>query len=684
MINRQLLAPESIVVVGGSNDTTKPGGKILYNLLAGNYAGSLQVIHPKAPTVQGVSAAPSARDMPAVELAIIAVAAKYTKAYVQELLDKGTKAFIILSAGFSELDDAGRRLEQEIVDLVNRAGAALIGPNCIGVLTPAYHGIFAGPVPSLHPSGCDFVSGSGATAAFIIEKGMPLGLTFASLFSVGNSAQIGVEDVLRYWDETYEPGKSASVKLVYMENISKPKMFLRHASSLVGKGCRIAAVKAGSSSAGSRAASSHTGALASSDVAVDALLRKSGVVRCYGREELVYTAAVFSHGVPAGRNIAIVTHAGGPGVMLTDTLAKHGLEVPELKGPEVEALLKRLHPGSSVSNPIDFLATGTAEQLADIIETTAAMDDIHGLVAIYGSPGLFDVTDVYRLLLKKISAVNKPVYPVLPSVITAAGALETYKQAGGSFFADEVLLGQALGRIMNTPSPAPAAGQSVDKQNLRAALAGCRPGYIAPAAIAALLDAAGIPRVPEAVTADWTEAQQHVHAMGFPLVMKVVGPVHKTDVAGVVLNVTDIATAREQFDRLMGIPDARSVLFQPMKQGIELFLGAKAEPAFGHVILCGLGGVFVEVLKDVQAGLCPISSQEALDMIHSLKGHAIIRGVRGKTGINEQVFADIIARLSGLLQAVPEIAELDFNPLMGRADDVVVVDARIRLEKPVT
>ena len=294
MINQQLLNPRSIVVVGGSNDYKKPGGAVLRNLIEGDFKGELYVTNLKESEVQGIKSFNDLSFLPEVDLAIIAIAAKYIPETIDILANNNnTRAFIILSAGFSEENAEGKVLEQKVVDSINRAGGSLIGPNCIGVLTPYYHGIFTKPMPKLDPKGCDFISGSGATACFIMETGIPNGLTFSSVFSVGNSAQMGVEDVLQYLDETFDPEKSSRVKLIYMENLSKPQLLLKHASSLVKKGCRIAAVKAGSSEAGSRAASSHTGALASSDVAVDALFRKAGIVRCFGREDLIAVASVF-------------------------------------------------------------------------------------------------------------------------------------------------------------------------------------------------------------------------------------------------------------------------------------------------------------------------------------------------------------------------------------------------------
>ena len=400
MINEQLTDPKSIVIVGGSNDITKPGGKVIHNLLEGNYSGEIYVTNLKEKEVQGFSCYRDVKDLPDVDLAIIAIKSVYIPETVNILVDeKKTRAFIILSAGFSEEGKEGKKLEKAIVNKINSVKGALIGPNCIGVLTPEYHGVFTSPIPKLNLKGCDFISGSGATACFIMEAGIPKGLPFGRVFSVGNSAQMGVEDILRYMDETFDPSKSPRIKLLYIENISKPKMLLKHATSLIKKGCKIAAIKAGTTEAGSRAASSHTGALASPDLAVEALFRKAGIVRCYGREELISVASVFLQKDLNGKNIAIITHAGGPAVMLTDELAKGGLNIPQLKGSKCDYLLDELYPGSSINNPIDFLATGTAEQLGKIIDCVEKLEEIDGMAIIFGTTGLIPITDIKKTYL---------------------------------------------------------------------------------------------------------------------------------------------------------------------------------------------------------------------------------------------------------------------------------------------
>lgn len=685
MIVNELLNPKSIVVLGGSNDVEKPGGKILFNIINGGFRGKLLVVNPKETFVQGIKCVPDVKQVEgSYDLAILAIPAKFTLEAVEFLAkERGTKAFIILSAGFSEFGEQGKILEKKIADVVNSVNGSLIGPNCIGVVTQSYKGVFAGLIPELSPKGCDLVSASGATICFILEMAVPRGLRFNNIFSVGNAAQMGVEEVIQYWDETYEKGKSPDVKMFYIEQIKKPEKLLKHCRSLINKGCRIAAIKAGTTEAGSRAVSSHTGALAGSDAAVDALFKKAGIVRCYSRQELVYVAGVLLHKQLAGPNIAVITHAGGSGVMLTDTLSKGGLNIPKIEGTSANELLSQLHSGSSVSNPIDFLATGTADQLGTILEyVDRKFDNIDGSVVIFGTTGMFDVTGVYDVLHEKMKWSNKPIYPCLPSVVQAEKAVKHFLALGRIDFTDEVAIGAALSKVYHTPKPAVEFElPKVDKEIIRKIIDESESGYLEPKKIQQLFDAAGIPRVPEKVSSDLGKILEYAAELGYPVVMKVVGPVHKTDVGGVVLNIRHPDIVKREFERLMKIDGATSVMLQPMFSGTELFLGAKKEKDFGHIVLLGLGGIFIEVFKDFSSALAPVSKDEALRMMKELRSYKLLEGVRKREGINMELFAEITEKLSALLDAAPEIEELDINPLLGKKVAIIAVDGRIRINK---
>ena len=686
MINRELLQPQSIVVIGGSNNVHKPGGAVVRNLLQGGYQGMLRIVNPKEDEVQGIKAFHDARELPPTELAILVVAAKFCPEYVELLAkEKQTRAFIIISAGFSEETKAGAVLEQKILDVCQQYGAALIGPNCIGLLNRCHHSVFTKPIPHLNPQGVDFVSGSGATAVFILESAVIKGLQFNSVWSIGNGKQIGIEDVLQYMDDHFNADTDSKVKLLYIENISNPDKLLYHASNLIRKGCRIAAIKAGASESGSRAASSHTGAIASSDSAVEALFRKAGIVRCFSREELTTVGCIFTLPELKGKNFAIVTHAGGPGVMLTDALSKGGLNVPKIEGAAADELKTKLFPGSAVANPIDILATGTPEQLGIAIDyCEERFEHIDAIAVIYGTPGLTQLYEAYEVLHQKMLQCQKPIFPILPSLHTAGPEVAEFLKKGHVNFSDEVTLATALSQIMRTPKPAPPEVQlyGIDIPRLHKIILGIEHnGYVSPQTVRDILSCAGIPLVPEMVSTSKEELTAFAGQVGYPVVAKVVGPVHKSDVGGVALNIRTAEHLALEYDRMMQIEDATGVMVQKMLKGTELFIGAKYEERFGHVVLCGLGGIFVEVLKDVSSGLAPLSYGEAYSMIHSLRGYKILKGTRGQQGINEQKYAEIIVRLSTLLRFATEIKEIDINPLLADTDNVVAVDARILIEK---
>lgn len=686
MITKELLHPQSIVVVGASNNVHKPGGAILRNLISGGYQGELRAVNPKESEVQGIKSYSDVSEIPETDLAILAIPAGMCPAAVETLArDKQVRAFIILSAGFGEETHEGALLEDAILETVNKYEASLIGPNCIGLMNTWHHSVFTKPIPLLNPKGVDLISSSGATAVFILESAVTKGLQFNSVWSVGNAKQIGVEDVLQYMDESFNPETDSKIKLIYIESIKDPDRLLIHASSLIRKGCRIAAIKSGSSESGSRAASSHTGAIASSDSAVEALFRKAGIVRCYSREELTTVGCIFTLPPLKGKNFAIVTHAGGPGVMLTDALSKGGLNVPKLEGELADELKGKLFPGAAVGNPIDILATGTPEHLGLTIDyCEEKFEEIDAILVIFGTPGLVSMFEAYDVLHQKMLTCKKPVFPVLPSLHTAGKEVDAFLKKGHVNFADEVTLGTALIRIMNVPQPAVKEIElfGVDIPHIRRIIDSIQDnGYIEPRLVQDLLRSAGIPVVEEFVSADKEEILAFARKCGFPVVAKVVGPIHKSDIGGVALNIKSEQHLALDFERMMKLPEVTAIMVQPMLKGTELFIGAKYEEKFGHVVLCGLGGIFVEVLKDVSSGLAPLSYEEAYSMIRSLKAYKIIQGTRGQKGVNEDKFAEIIVRLSTLLRFATEIKEMDINPLLATNKDVIAVDARIRIEK---
>lgn len=683
MISSHLIDPKSIAVIGASENESKPGGKVIRNLLNGGFKGVLYAVNHKPIDIQGVRHFVDVKDIDSVDLAIIAIPASQCLQTVRALLEKGTKAFIIYSAGFSEAGEEGIAIDKQMVEMINNANATMIGPNCVGVINETYKGVFTTPVPTYDSSGCELISSSGATAVFIMESAMLTGLRFSNVYSIGNASQTGVEELLEYMDHIFDPLKSPKVKLLYLEHIKNPYKFLKHASSLIQKGCKIAAIKSGYSEAGGRAASSHTGALATSDTVIRALFKKCGIVYCSSREELIAVASVFQSKQLEGENIAIITHAGGSAVMLTDALTSSGLKVPAIDPNKTIELLKKLNPGSSVANPIDFLATGTADQLGEIIDFCDNYEGIDGMAVVFGSPGLFNVRDVYEVLDLKMSTCEKPIFPVLPSLINAEKEIKQFLSKGRVNFPDEVSLGKALSHVYNSKKTSFEKTQlpEMDIVTIRSIINASPNGFLSGDACNELMDAAGIEIAKQLLISEKSALELLAQKMNFPIVMKVMGPVHKTEVGGVKLNVLSMDQAFIEYEQLMKIPGAIGVLIQEMIHGEELYCGAVKQGDFGHVVLCGLGGIFLELLHDTSSALAPMSTIEVQSMVQSLKGYPLIKGYRNKKGLNEERFIDIVTRVGALVHIAPEICELDLNPIKAFEDQMVAVDVRIRLEK---
>lgn len=683
MIQQTLFNPSSIAVVGASENISKPGGKVVQNLLSGGYEGKLYGLNPGELNIPGLISVRKVGDLPPVDLAILAIPAEGCLEMIKSLAEEGTRSFIIFSAGFGEAGEEGKKREEALVEIAELYNATIIGPNCIGLICEKYKGVFTSPVPEFFPDGLELISSSGATAVFFMEAAWSSGLRFSNVYSIGNASNTGAEELLEEMDRIYEPGVSPKVKLLYLEDIRKPFKFLKHASSLVRKGCKIAAIKAGYSEAGGRAASSHTGAVATSDSVIRALFKKAGIVYCSSREELISVACVWQNKELRGPNMAIITHAGGSAVMLTDTLSREGLQVPPIPESKSAELLEKLHPGSSVANPIDFLATGTAEQMGLIIDFCEELDEIDGMIVVFGSPGLFKVGQVYDVLDQKMKTCRKPIYPVLPSVINAESEIRDFLLKGNVNFSFEVSLGKALAQTYHCPAPTFGETElaTMDVGKIRDIMRTASPGYLKPAVATELLSAAGIDVVKEKECYTVAELERISERMQFPLAIKVMGIVHKTDVGGVRLHIQNGHQLKMEFERLMQIKGATGCLVQEMVSGLELFCGAVRKDDYGHLIACGMGGIFVEVLRDLKYNLAPLSESEARKMVQSLKVYPIIQGYRNRPGVNEDLFVSAIVRLASLVYVAPEIAEMDINPFMGNPQRVVAVDTRIRVEK---
>ncbi|MBN1151981.1 MAG: acetate--CoA ligase family protein [Dehalococcoidia bacterium] len=675
-----LLDPESIAVIGASDDTSKPGGKLVRNIMLRGYAGQLMLVNPRSRQVHGIETYPSVAELPlAPDLAFIAIPARLVPGSLEELGKKGARAVVVLSAGFGETSQEGKKEEARLVNIADQYGVLLIGPNCSGIVSHAHASKFSGVPPVSRQGGIDFLSGSGATVDFLYELSTRRGLQFNSLLNVGNSAQTGVTDLLRLYDEAQDED-SSRVKLLYIEVMKQPVDFLRHARSLTVKGCSLAGIKSGSTEAGSRAAASHTGAMATNDTAVQALFDKAGIIRVQSRPELVDVATVLTCVGDRlnGHRIAVVSDAGGPAVVLADELNRLGFVVPSFRQQTRERIAQALPPGAATGNPVDCLPTRNGESIGNVLRIVAEeeQDSVDYILFIDGDSGLADNWEICQALMHAQHEGGIPVLPCFLSPVSAEDALAKYRDAGRCYFEDEVAMARALGRVVNRPlvtEPVTAVAQ-FDRDRIATLLAGTS-GVLHPNLARQVLEAAGI-RVPEQEEINCGVSPEMI-TISFPWAMKVVGPLHKSDVGGVRLGIRNMDEARQSCDALMRIPGATGCLIQQMVSGTEVIIGANREKDYGHLVAFGLGGIYTEALKDVQFRLAPLSQQEAEQMVTGLRAFPLIKGVRGQPGMNTQTLVDMLIRVSLLLTHFPAIREMDLNPIKGSGSDLYAVDARI-------
>jgi len=678
-----LLEPRSIAVLGASDDLSKPGGLMVRNILLRGFAGDLLLVNPKSSIIQGVRAYPSVDELPVVpELAFIAIPAHLVRPSLEQLAAKGTKAVVVLSNGFGEVSEEGKEEERRLVQIADANDMLLIGPNCSGIVSHAHAGKFSGLPPISVKGGVDFLSGSGATVDFVYENATSRGLRFNSLLNVGNSAQTGVTDLLRLYDEAYTL-EDSRIKLVYVEVLNSPQEFLTHARNLSSKGCHLAGIKSGSTEAGSRAAASHTGAMATNDTAVQALFDKAGIIRVQSREELIDVAiALTAVGEKLdGRRVAVVSDAGGPGVMLSDELNRLRFEVVPFRERTKTLLAEALPPGAGVGNPVDCLPTRSGESIGSVMRIISEQekDRVDYILLIDGESGLSDTWAIFEAIMRAQQEGGIPILQCFLSPTSAAEPLKRLRDAGRAYFSDEVAMARALARVVGRPrlSEPVTRIEGYDRDRIRSLLAG-RSGALAPSIVREVLDAAGI-RVPQQSEVTSATALADI-PIPFPWVMKVIGPLHKSDVGGVKLGIANLEEATTAFQALMAIDGATGVVIQQMVQGTEVIVGANREEGYGHLVAFGLGGIYTEALNDVQFRLAPLSFEEAESMIRSVRAYPLIQGVRGQKGMDTRTLVDTLVRTSLLVTDYRQIREMDINPVKGYGTDLYAVDARIIVE----
>ncbi len=705
---RPFFKPRSVAVVGASQDPSSIGFRILDGLIANHFQGPVYPVNPRAPVICSIRAFRTVREIPEpVDLAVIAVPRDAVSGVVDDCAARGVRALVVISAGFAEVGDAGRRLQEALVEKVRGHGMRMVGPNCLGLLNadPEVR-LNASFSPVFPPAGRVAMSSqSGALGLAILNHARRVQLGISTFVSVGNKADVTGNDLLQYWEE--DPG--TDVILLYLESFGNPRRFARIARR-VSLRKPIVCVKGGRSSAGTRAASSHTAALAASDTAVDALFRQSGVIRAETLGEMFDLALTLgTQPLPPGRRVAIVTNAGGPGILCTDACEAAGLAVPELSAAVKARLRGFLPPAASVGNPVDLIASAGPEGFRRAVEIVLGSGEVDALVAIYIPVGIADVEPVRRAIGEGVAAARaaggagRPALAVIMGEERDRGPISAGREtvpAYGFPEAAAVVLGKAAaygewrgrppGMIPQFEDARPAEARQI----CRRALDEGGPGWLGADETRRLLTAYGLPLPPGGIAATAEEAAKIARTIGFPVAVKLASRriVHKTEAGGVHLRLEDEAAVRGAFQAIgaavarLGDPAAMDgVIVQPMLAGgVEVMVGVAEDPLFGPLVAFGLGGIHVEILRDVCFRVSPLTDRDAAEMVRAIRGFRLLEGYRGHAPADIAALEELLLRVSLLVEELPEVVEMDLNPVFALppGQGCRIADARIRIDRP--
>ena len=681
---RPFFAPAGVAVIGASKRRGSIGGELFRNILAADFAGAAYPVNRDGEAVAGVRAYRTIEEIPdPIDLAVICLPGTRVLDAAEEALRKGVPALCVISAGFAEMGSEGAERQEKLLALVRAHGARLVGPNCLGIAVPAL-GLNATFAPrALPPGRIAFSSQSGALGLALLEKASERGLGFSAFVSIGNKADVSSNDLLEWWEED----EGTDVVLLYLESFGNPQKFARVAGRLARRK-PILALKAGTSHAGARAASSHTAALAGSDAAVEALFRSAGVLRARNLEELVDVATLLSsQPLPSGRRVAVMTNAGGLGILCADACDAAGLELPELAGETRQALAAILPSEASLANPVDLLGSATGETYAQALPHVLRDPGIDAVIALFVPPVVAGADEVASAIREAVEHETSE-KPVLAVVVSADGTPQTLREADSpvAAFAYPESAARALGfaarraEWLRRPTGTVPTIDGIDRATARhlvdTALAASDDVWLDAAAARTLLTAYGVPLVPEQVAADAAGAVAAAGALGRPVVLKAAAAgVHKTESGGVALNLETDDEIRAAAERIGG-----PLLVQPMiKGGTELLAGIVQDPVFGPLVAFGPGGVLAELIGGAGFRIAPLTDRDADELVQGGKAGQLVRGFRGAAAADATALVTLVHRLSQLAVDLPEVAELDLNPIIALPSGCVAVDARIRL-----
>ncbi len=693
-----ILRPASVAVVGASRTPGTIGWQIVNNLLRHGYQGAVYPVNPKATSVHSVAAFPTVTAIPArVDMAVIVVPKDLVLDVVDDCGEKGVAGLVVISAGFREVGGAGVERERQLAERARRYGMRLVGPNCMGVLnTDPAVSMNATFAPTMPPRGfVSMMSQSGAMGVTILDYAAEYGIGIHGFVSVGNKTDVSGNDLLEAWE--HDP--LTRVILMYLESFGNPRRFTQIARR-VTQTKPIVVVKSGRSAAGARAASSHTGALAGLDLATDALLAQCGVIRVDSVEALFDLAMAFGTlPLPAGDSVAIVTNAGGPGIIIANACEAGGLEVAELSDVTQARLREGLAAEASVRNPVNMIASATPESYRHALETVLRDPGIHAAIAAFVPPLGIRQEEVAQAIVQVRDAIpDKPILAVLMGREGLPAGRAELKEAGVPAYIFPESAARALSalarhrRWLERPAGRVRHFEDVNRETVAAILERCAggDGMLSGTDALDVLAAYGVPTIRYRVVTSAEDAAAEAQAQGFPVVLKIHSPdiVHKTDVGGVVVDLRTADEVREAFDAMMkrvrdAVPDARieGVLVQQYARGgRETIVGMTYDPKFGPLLMFGLGGIYVEALRDIAFRIQPVSDIDALEMVRSIRGVKLLEGIRGEPAADMDAIIEVIQRISQLVGEHPEIRELDVNPLLATPAGVTGVDARIRIQ----
>ncbi|MDJ0782361.1 MAG: acetate--CoA ligase family protein [Desulfosarcinaceae bacterium] len=709
-----IFSPTAVAVVGASTTTGKVGHDIFVNILRGGFTGTLYPVNPKAKAVAGVRAYPSVTEIPdEIDLAMIILPPHLAKAAVASAIEKGVRGLVIVSAGFKEVGGEGLAIENEIVAMCRKAGVRLVGPNCLGVINPlpdvALNASFSRRMPK--PGNISFISQSGALCTAVLDFATDKEFGFSKFISIGNKADVDELDLLRY----LHGDPDTEVIMMYVEELQRGPEFVAALKEITGgdRPTPVLAIKSGRTSAGAAAAASHTGSLAGSEAVYDAIFAQSGIIRVDSIDELFDFGIAFAYKnenalgklrrkVPQGNRVAIVTNAGGPGIVATDMTVSSGLELAKFHEDTIEALTSHLPATANVNNPVDVIGDAAHDRYENALAAVIKDEGVDGAMVILTPQSMTNAMGTAEAIVRIARRSHKPILCCFMGIIDVSAGVKYLQENGVPVYRFPENAAKAFGAVyryskwLNRQDLAPYRTQH-DKAAAAAVIqASVKAGkfYLGELEGLAILRAYGFTTLPTELATSADEAIQAAETMGYPVVLKIVSPqiIHKSDAGGVKVGMADRTAVAAAFDEILSNAKAydsaaeiTGVLVQKMApKGQEVIFGMMRYPVYGPLLMFGSGGVFVEVFKDVAFRLAPLLREDARFMVRGIKGHALLNGFRGMPKADTAALEKLLVCLSDLVRDHPEIKELDINPLLvhAKGEGATVADVRFLLEAP--